>query len=104
MTEDVGTILIVLLSSFYWILLKTKLKWIVKLDVMMYISCTTRFIQEKTTKSNQICCKVCSSFEASFFVESFCKQKMLTIYDFYLLFERFPNCGKKPVDFQLLYV
>ena len=32
MTEDVGTTLIELLSSFYWILLKTKLKWIVKLD------------------------------------------------------------------------
>ena len=37
MTEDVGTILIELLTSFYWILLETKLKWIVKLDVMMYV-------------------------------------------------------------------
>ena len=32
MTEDVGTTLIELLTSFYWILLETKLKWIVKLD------------------------------------------------------------------------
>ena len=37
MTKDVGTILIELLTSFYWILLETKLKWIVKLDVMMYV-------------------------------------------------------------------
>ena len=79
MTEDVGsTILIELVLIFKFLLDIVKDKVEMDCEIRCNDVCTFYVgldLFKKTTKSNHICCKVCSSFEASFFVESFSKQK-----------------------------